>query len=215
MIVSLLGLATGIDYALLMVNRFREELGHGRDALEAAQNTTLTAGRSILVSGLTVLVALAALLVPPLAFIRTIGIASVIAMLFSVTISLTALPACLALLGKRVNWLKVTKSTPGLRSRAFWQAFAERRVSRPWFWTIFSTVILLLLSLPATRMDVALAGSKGLAETTDTRKAQVILEPLNLASLEKTFDILIDFEQEGFYHPSSVRAVAQFTRACP
>jgi RND superfamily putative drug exporter len=212
MIVSLLGLATGIDYALLMVNRFREELGHGRAPLEAAQTTSLTAGRSILISGLTVLVALASLLVPPLNFIRTIGIASIIVMLFSVAISLTALPACLALLGERVNWLKVTRSTPGLRSRAFWQALAERRVSRPWFWTIFSTVILLLLSLPATRMDVALAGSKGLAETTDTRKAQAILEPLNLASLEKTFDILIDFEQQGFYHPSSVRAVAQFTR---
>ena len=103
-IVTLLGLATGIDYALLIVNRFREELRKDPERpRHAAETTVQTAGKAVAFSGITVMVALAALLVPPLPFIRSIGVGTIVVMIMSVTVSITALPAVLALLGRRVQ----------------------------------------------------------------------------------------------------------------
>ena len=94
-VVTLLGLGAGIDYALLMVNRFREELARDGDSRAAASRTVLTAGRSVLFSGLTVAIAMAALILPPIAFVRSMGLGGVLAVLLTVLASVTALPALL------------------------------------------------------------------------------------------------------------------------
>jgi RND superfamily putative drug exporter len=211
-IVSMLGLATGIDYALLMVNRYREELDRGLGPRQAAIRTTETAGKAVTFSGLTVLVALAALLVPPLDFVRSMGVASITVMLFSVLVSVTALPALLALLGHRVNWLKISRRTPGTRSREFWHARALMIMRRPWLWTVLGVGALLIMSLPALNMQVAFAGAKGLTQDTDIRSAQLVLEDLGLDGMLHPFEVLVDFGERGFYHPSSVRAVSRLTR---
>lgn len=211
-IVTMLGLATGIDYALLMVNRYREELSCSGDARLAAAQTTLSAGKAVTFSGLTVMVALSALLVPPLQFVRSMGIASMIVMLCSVLASVTALPATLALLGERVNWLKLSRRPPGTRSRSYWQQRGEAIMKRPWFWTVFGTLLLLLLSLPALNMQVAFAGVRGLTHETDARKAVGVLEDLGVEGLLRSFDVVIDFGERGFYHPSSVQDIAELTR---
>lgn len=211
-VVTMLGLATGIDYALLMVNRFREELARLGDPVSAAQRTVETAGKAVTFSGLTVLVALAALLVPPLEFVQSIGVASITVMFFSVLASLTALPAALTLLGTRVNAVRLTRLVPGERSRQFWQSRAEAVTKRPLFWTLAGIAALVLLALPALQMQVSFAGVRGLTQETDTRRAQGVLETLGLDSLLRSFDVLIDFGERGFYHPSSVRAVSELSR---
>lgn len=109
-VVTLLGLGAGIDYALLMVNRFREELTT-HPAAEAARRTVLTAGRSVVFSGLTVALAMAALLIPPLAFVRSMGVGGVLVMLLTVLASITALPALFVLLGARVNSPRILRIT--------------------------------------------------------------------------------------------------------
>jgi putative drug exporter of the RND superfamily len=212
-VVTMLGLATGIDYALLMVNRFREELARQGEARGAAATTAATAGRAVAFSGLTVVAALAALLIPPLNFVQSIGLGSMTVVLMSVLLSLTALPAGLALLGHRVNWLRLTRRVPGQRSRAFWRAQAERIMRRPWLWATSGTLLLLLFSAPATQMQLAFAGIQGLTEDTDARQAHLVLERMGLDGLLRSFDVLIDFGEEGFFHPSSVRRVSQFSRA--
>ncbi len=211
-VVTMLGLATGIDYALLMVNRFREELALTGDKVQATHNTVQTAGRAITFSGSTVLVALAALLVPPLDFVRSIGVASLIVMFFSVLVSLTALPAALLLLGGRVNRVRLTHLIPGRRSRNFWERQSQQVTKRPLLWTVLGVALLLLLALPKLRIEVAISSVRGLTQQTDTRRAQAVLEELGLDSLLRSFDVLIDFGERGFYHPSSVRAVSSFTR---
>ncbi len=211
-VITMLGLATGIDYALLMVNRFREELPRCESSAQAAQKTVQTAGRAVTFSGLTVLVALMALLVPPLAFVQSMGIASVIVMTFSVLVSLTALPAAFTLLGGRVNRFSLSRVAPGSRSRSFWQARAEAVTNRPLLWTIVGTLILLLLAFPLTGMQVAFSGVRGLTEQTTTRQAQEVLDELGLGSLLRSYDVLVDFGVRGFYHPNSVRAVSSFSR---
>jgi len=212
-VITMLGLATGIDYALLMVNRFREELPRLGDPVLAAQTTTETAGRAVTFSGLTVLVALTALLVPPLAFVQSIGVASLIVMFFSVLVSLTALPAAMTLLGGRINSLRLSRVVPGSRSRSFWQAQAQAVTKRPLLWTVLGVGGLLLLALPLLRMEVAFSGVRGLTQETETRRAQNILTELGLGSLLRSYDVLVDFGERSFFHPSSVRAVSGFSRA--
>ncbi len=210
--VTLLGLATGIDYALLMVNRYREELASGLEPTQAAHRTTTSAGKAVAVSGLTVLVALSALLIPPLEFIRSIGAASIMVMFFSVAVSLTALPALLALLGRRVNALRLTRREPGTRLRGFWQARATAIMRRPVLWTVFGALLLVLIGLPAFGMRLSIGGVQGLTEETSARQAYGVLERLGLAHLEYAIDVLVDFGEQGFYHPSSVHGAAQLTR---
>lgn len=212
-VITMLGLATGIDYALLMVKRFREELRRTHDPALAARTTTETAGRAVTFSGLTVLVALAALLVPPLDFVQSIGVASLIVMFFSMVVSLTALPAALTLLGHRVNSLRFSRLEPGGRSRPFWQARARAVTKRPLLWTLLGVGGLLLLASPLLKMEVAFSGVRGLTQNTETRRAQAVLEALGLDSLLRSYDVLIDFGERGFYHPSSVRAVSHLSRA--
>ncbi|MFA5568356.1 MAG: MMPL family transporter [Trueperaceae bacterium] len=211
-IVTMLGLATGIDYALLMVNRFREELRSTFDARKAAAQTAATAGKAVAFSGLTVIVALTALLVPPVAFIRSIGVGTMVVLCVSVLVAITAVPASLALLGHRVNWLRVSRREPGLRSRAFWRARAVHIMQRPWFWSITGVTALVLLALPALRMQVADPGARGLTTATDARRTLAALEDLGLEGLLNPFDVLIDFGQEGFYQPANVRKTSLLTQ---
>jgi RND superfamily putative drug exporter len=207
-IVTMLGLATGIDYALLIVNRYREELRANFDPRQAARVTTMTAGKAVAFSGLTVLVALSALLVPPVTFIRSIGLGAMVVLLVSVLVAVTAVPATLALLGHRINLLKVTRREPGLRSRAFWRARAHSIMRRPWLWAITGVGFLLLLAVPALRMQVADPGARGLSEATEARRTLTALESLSLEGVLNPFDVLVDFGSETFYHPSRVRQVS-------
>lgn len=209
--VSLLGLATGIDYALLIVNRFREELATGASAQEAAKQTTLSAGKAVTVSGLTVLIALAALLIPPLSFIRSMGIASVTAMFFSLAISVSALPALLTLLGHNVNKFKLSRREPGARTREFWRRRAYIVMRRPWLWSILGIVMLIILSLPALQMQVDFGGTRSIIGKNNITQAADALSKLELDSLQRSIDVLIPFE-EGFFEPSAVRDMSQLTR---
>ena len=216
-IVTMLGLATGIDYALLMVNRFREELRVLDDPKKAAQIVTQKAGKAVAFSGFTVMVGLTALLIPPLEFIRSIGVGAILVLSLSVLVSITALPACLLLLGHNVNRLKVTRREPGQRTRTFWNRRARLVMAHPWKWAIGGMVFLVLLSLPALRMQVADPGALGLAEHTDARQTYNALEQVGLTGLLTPFDIVVDFgsADEGaasFFNPSNIRAIAQYTR---
>ena len=98
-----LGLGLGIDYALLMVSRFREELAAGRDVADAVARTTATAGRTIAFSALTVAAALSAMLVFPVYFLKSFAYAGVGVTIFAALSALIVLPALLAVLGHRVN----------------------------------------------------------------------------------------------------------------
>jgi len=211
-IITMLGLATGIDYALLIVSRFREELRVDSDARAAATRTTLGAGQAVAFSGLTVMVALAALLIPPVAFIRSIGVGTMVVLFVSVLVAITAVPATLALLGHRVNWLRVTKREPGLRSRAFWYTRAVQIMKRPVLWTVLGTSVLVALALPALRMQVADPGARGLTQATEARQVVEGLAGLGLDGLLSPFDAVIDFGEQGFYHPANVRAVSLLVR---
>ena len=106
-LVALVGLGVAIDYALLVVFRFREELAHGLSTEDALVETMTHAGRSVIVSGSTVAIGLISMLLIPLPFIRSIGLGGMLIPLISVLASLTFLPAMLSLLGPRINRVRV------------------------------------------------------------------------------------------------------------
>jgi putative drug exporter of the RND superfamily len=144
-----LGLGLGIDYALLMVSRFREELAGGADIGEAVARTTATAGRTIAFSALTVATALAALLVFPVYFLKSFAYAGVGVTLLSAAAALLALPAALAVLGHRVN----AGHVPGVRSvrsveAPFWGRLAAGVMRRPALAALPVIAVLLFLATP-------------------------------------------------------------------
>jgi RND superfamily putative drug exporter len=122
-ITSMLGLGLGIDYSLLIVNRFREELLVG-SVEQAVVRTVDTAGRSVFFSGLTVCIGLISLLIFPILLLRSFGIAGSIVVMLSVVAALTLLPALLAILGERVNLWHVVRLAP--QRGGVWTFFARK-----------------------------------------------------------------------------------------
>ena len=109
-ITTILGLGLAIDYGLFMVSRFREELHRQPTTEDAVARTVATAGRTIAVSGVTVAVALAGLMLFPETFLRSMGYGGVATVLVDMLAALTVLPALLAVLGPRVNALRVRRA---------------------------------------------------------------------------------------------------------
>jgi putative drug exporter of the RND superfamily len=134
-LVALVGLGVAIDYALLMIFRFREELRHGADRDLAIAQTMKHAGRSVIVSGSTVAVGLLSMIVLPLPFIRSIGIGGMLIPAVSVLTAITLLPALLYTLGPRINSVRVLPKRLVEGSddpnKGFWNRWAHLVVRRP------------------------------------------------------------------------------------
>jgi putative drug exporter of the RND superfamily len=221
-IITLLGLGAGIDYALLMVNRFREELSRGDGGPDggpaAAYRTVLTAGRSVAFSGLTVTIAIAALIIPPLSFVRSMGLGGVLVVLLTVLVSITALPACFALLGERVNSPRILKMTwsQNAGASAAWTAFARRVTARPWLAVLSCTALLLTLAAPALQLKVGYAGAFGLTPGVESRDALQQVQGLGAGGLLSSFEVV--FELGGRYDAQArgqYKQVVERLRALP
>ena len=134
-LIALVGLGVAIDYALLMIFRFRDELREGEDVETALVETMTHAGRSVIVSGSTVAVGLLSLIVLPLPFIRSMGIGGMLIPAVSVLAAITLLPAMLAVLGTRINSIRVLPkrfSDHGHPEDGAWGRWARFVLRRPW-----------------------------------------------------------------------------------
>jgi RND superfamily putative drug exporter len=148
-LVTGLGLALGIDYSLLIINRFREELAAGKAVPDAVAATVNSAGKTVFVSGITVVVALAALLFFPQYFLRSFGYAGMAVSVLAVIGALTAIPALLAILGPRINKFKVRRGDLAPKDDGGWARLARFVMRRPWPVMIASIAVLLVLAAPA------------------------------------------------------------------
>ena len=107
LMVVMIGLAVGIDYSLLIVLRFKEELNHGYPVREAVARTGNTAGRTVFFSGVTVVLALVGLFIVPSSFYQSLALGAILVVVTTLAATLTLLPAVLSLLGHRVNFLTI------------------------------------------------------------------------------------------------------------
>lgn len=148
-----MGLGLGIDYALLMVNRFREELHKGKSVEESIVTMMATAGKTVFYSGLTVLVTLMSLIFFPLPFLKSFGYAGVSVVTLAVVGALFGLPPILAMMGKRIDKGTVRKSAITPKENGRWAATARYVMRRPVSVTMLSLIFLGILASP-------LAGAK-------------------------------------------------------
>src|SRR5271155_2400660 len=133
-ITTILGLGLGIDYGLFLVNRFREELHRHDSVQDAVARTVATAGRTVLISGATVALVLASLMLFPETILRSIGYGGVATVLVAMIIALTVLPAMLAVLGPKVNSLRIRRSVqrpPAADDSGGWHRLPDQAERRP------------------------------------------------------------------------------------
>jgi RND superfamily putative drug exporter len=172
-----LGLALSIDYALLMVSRFREELAHGQEPARAVVRSVQTAGRTIVFSGATVMAALAVLLIFPLYFLRSFAYAGIGVVLISMVAAVVVLPALLAVLGRRVN----SGRLPWARNRApstaapFWGRLAGQAMRRPALIAIPVLAVLMLIALPLRHVQFGTPDDRVLSASTQSRAVGDVL----------------------------------------
>ncbi|HEV2253318.1 MAG TPA: MMPL family transporter, partial [Streptosporangiaceae bacterium] len=172
-----LGLALSIDYALLMVSRFREELGRGQEPAQAALRTVQTAGRTIVFSGATVVAALAVLLIVPMYFLRSFAYAGIGVVLISVAAAVVVLPALLAVLGRRVN----SGRLPWARNREpstaapLWGRLAGQVMRRPALIALPVLAVLVLVALPLRHVQFGTLDDRVVPVTTQSRAVGDVL----------------------------------------
>ena len=126
-----MGLGLGIDYALLMVNRFREERAKHHTIQESVVITVNTAGRTVLFSGLTVAIVLASLAFFPQYYLKSFALGGVVVVMLSLAAALIALPAMLAIIGDKVNKFKLGRKVPKTRDSGLWGSTARFVMRRP------------------------------------------------------------------------------------
>ncbi len=168
-----LGLGLGIDYSLLMVSRFREELAAGSDRADAVATTMRTAGRTILFSGATVAVVLAVMLVFPPFFLKSMAYAGIAVTVFSVLSALLVVPAVLMLLGPRVNALTVGRARSGSAQAAesgAWRAIASAVMRRPVLTGVPAIALLLALGIPFLHVSFSAPDDRVLRNTAASRQ---------------------------------------------
>ncbi|MFL6072771.1 MAG: MMPL family transporter [Mycobacteriales bacterium] len=167
-LVGLIGLGVAIDYALLVVTRWREERAQGHDAEEAVRRAMEHAGRAVVFSGLTVTVGLSALIVLPIPALRSIGYAGALIPLVSVVVAVTLLPVLLATVGRRLDWPRIRTERTASRG---WTAWARGAVRWRWPAAVAGLAVLALLALPVLKLQLGEASSDSLASAGPARAA--------------------------------------------
>ncbi|GAB2466497.1 MMPL family transporter [Jatrophihabitans fulvus] len=158
-LLALIGLGVAIDYALLVVTRWREERGRGADNREAVERAVTTAGRSVLFSGLTVAVSLAALIALPVPFLRSVGFTGLLIPVVSVAAALTLLPALLVVTGPRLAWPHRRASDPTSR---LWHRVGSAVTTHRWVSIVVAGGALLALAAPVLALRLGPASTESL-----------------------------------------------------
>ncbi len=177
--ITMMGLAVGIDYTLFIVERVREERRLGASTADAIAIAGGTANRAVLFSGVTVIVALAGLLIVPDSIFRSLAAGAIIVVVVAILAALTLLPAVLQLLGDRVNWLTlplVGRKKNASEDGGFWSAIAHIVMRHPAISVMAAVALLVGASLPYFTIELGFAGVSTLPSDTEAFQAFAILE---------------------------------------
>lgn len=161
-LIALVGLGIAIDYSLLLVTRWREERARGADNHTAVITATETAGRAVFLSGLTVAIGLAALVVLPVPGLRSTGIGGMLIPLVSILVVLTLLPALLGGVGPRIDWPRIRKEQQASRA---WSAWGRGVVRWRWAAAGLAIILLGLFASPIFQLKVGETGVNSLAKS--------------------------------------------------
>ncbi|HEU4649023.1 MAG TPA: MMPL family transporter [Gemmatimonadales bacterium] len=193
---TMIGLGVGIDYSLLVVTRFREELSRGKRRREAAVNTMLTAGMAVVTSGLTVVVGFAALLFTPLIETRSVGLGGLVVVAVAVLLSTTLLPALLALVGRGIDgprWL--ARRLAWYHAPQIWETWARSLSRHPWRALTLGGLAIALLTAPVFWIRIGLPARHWWPEQTDAGKGIETLTEMGAAGVVQPIRVLVEVPQ--------------------
>jgi uncharacterized membrane protein YdfJ with MMPL/SSD domain len=174
-----MGLALGIDYSLFTLSRYREERVQGREKLDAIATAGATAGRAVLFSGIAFVLAMLGLLLVPSTIFRSLAAGAILVGIVSVIAALTLLPAVLALLGDRVNALRIPffgrAAEQAGREGRFWGAIVGRVLRRPVTSLVLAAGLLLALAAPLLALDTGTSGAATLPDRFESKQGYLLL----------------------------------------
>ncbi len=191
---TMIGLGVGIDYSLLVVTRFREELSKGLSRTAAAVATLRTAGVAVVTSGLTVVVGFAALLFTPVIETQSVGIGGLIVVGAAVLLATTLLPALLAVLGRNIDrprWL--SRRLAWYHSPLLWEKWARSLGRHPKRALTFGGLIIAVLTFPTFWMRIGLPAKGWWPAATEAGQGVVTLERMGAAGVIQPIRIVIQF----------------------
>jgi len=199
---TMLGLGLGIDYALLMVSRFREGIAAGQNGLEASAITARQAGRTLLISAATVAIGFLALLTVPISEVRSIGLAGVLVAGMSLLLANTLLPALLATLGPRINAGRVPliatwDAHRAARTEDRWRRCGKVIVTHPWLAIFLAGAPLLLLASQAARLDTNVPGGDWLPSQAESVRALHTLEHMDRVGIVYSLRVILEFPTDS------------------
>ena len=214
--VSMMGLATGIDYSLFIISRFREERARGREKVEAITVTGGTASRAVLFSGLTVVLALLGLVIVPTSIFVSLAVGAILVVSMAVIAALTLLPAVLSLLGDRINSLKVPYLGRRLLDgqsdgRTSWIArVAQRAMKRPALALAIGVGVLLLCAYPALDMKTGVSGVNTFPNSFESKQGFAVLDTQFSAGSVSPLQVVVDGQADD---PAVQSAIARLEDA--
>ena len=199
---TMLGLGLGIDYALLMVSRFREAISTGLDGPAASVMAARQAGHTLLISSSTVAIGFLALLTVPISEIRSIGVAGFLVAAISVLLTNTLVPAVLALLGPRIDAGRMP-FTPKLdaqraaRTGNRWRKWGKVIVAHPWLALFLAGAPLLLLAWQAARLNTSVPKGDWLPESAESVHALHTLEKMDRAGVVYSMRVILELPADS------------------
>ena len=195
-ITTMVGLGVGIDYSLLIVTRFREELNRGLSPPDAAVRTIETAGSAVVTSGLTVVVGFAALVGTPLTETRSVGIGGLIVVGVAVLLATTLLPAVLAVLGRNIDrpkWL--AKLLVRIHAPSGWERWARWLGHRPWRAIAGGGIALAILTLPLTQIRIGLPARNWFPPQSESGRGLAALRDMGASGVIMPIRIVVQLPQ--------------------
>src|SRR6202041_2462757 len=199
---TMLGLGLGIDYALLMISRFREAIAAGNDGPTAGAIAARQAGRTLLISASTVAIGFLALLTVPISEIRSIGVAGFLVTGMSVLLTNTLVPAALVLLGPRID-LGRLPFTPKLdahrvaRTGNLWGQWGKMIVAHPWLALFVAGTPLLLLAWQVRRLDTSLPRGDWLPPAAESVRAPPTLRQMDREGIVESLRIIVELPTDS------------------
>ena len=220
LMISMIGLATGIDYSLIVVSRFREEMGRGRSKLEAVEIAGATASRTVFFSGLTVVLALAGLLLHPASIFQSLATGAILVVVAAVALTTTLLPAALALLGAHVNALRLPIIGRRIGVAAdvgggFWTAVTRVVMRYPLLSFVAAAGIMVAAALPALDLKTGFNGVDSLPDGVQSKDAFFILEEEFSFGVVSPMEIVIDAPAADEAVLSAIEALRETLAADP
>ncbi|MDX2194029.1 MAG: MMPL family transporter [Gemmatimonadales bacterium] len=190
---TMIGLGVGIDYSLLVVTRFREELGRGLRRLDAARETVRTAGAAVVTSGITVFIGFSALLFTPLLETKSVGIGGLIVVAVAVLLSVTLLPAVLAIAGRAIDrprWL--ASRLAWYHAPQVWERWARTLSRHPWRALGIGLAIVALLTWPLLRIEIGLPSRHWWPSYTEAGQGVEQLQRMGVAGYIQPVRIVVE-----------------------